>query len=283
MTAGERGIPPFVEVHWLSEHRDEVVLVDARWALDGSQTHEGYLAGHLPGAVYVDVTSVCAGDPGAGRAPLPDPERFAADLAALGIGDEDTVVAYDQGGAAGAARLVWMLRAVGTDAAVLDGGMAAWDGATEAGEVRRPPTHRTPVAWPDDAFVGADGVVEAVGRGGTFLVDARSSERYTGEDEPRDPRPGHIPTAVNLPLDAHLEGVRLKSEGELWGMYRELGAFEAEDVVAYCGSGMAACENLLVLESLGVRGRLFTGSWSQWSAEEGLPAARGAAAGDWSG
>ncbi len=282
MTTSGTDLAPFVSVDWLREHLDDVVLVDARWALDGSQTRDDYLAGHLPGAVYVDITEVCSGPAGdGGRHPLPTPEAFAVGLGALGIGDDDTVVAYDQGGAAGAARLVWMLRAIGGDAAVLDGGAAVWDGPFEAGAVERPAASRTPVPWPDDAFVDADGVSDVLTAGRGVVVDARGAARYTGEDEPRDPRGGHLPGAVNVPMTAHLDGDQLRDPDALREEYAAAGALDAEEVVAYCGSGIAASQSLLVLESLGVKGRLYTGSWSDWSADPDRPAATGDAPGIW--
>src|SRR4051794_7245353 len=120
-------IAPFVDPAWLAEHRDEVVLADVRWYLDGRSGRAAYDAGHLRGAVFVDLDAVLSGPPSdaAGRQPLPDPADFARGLAALGIGDGDTVVAYDDDRGAIAARLVWMLRVTGHAAALLEGGIGA--------------------------------------------------------------------------------------------------------------------------------------------------------------
>ena len=123
-------IAPVVSAAWTAEHLDEVVLADVRWYLDGSPGRAAYEAGHLPGAVFVELDEWLAahGSPERGRHPLPDPEVFARGMRELGIGDGDTVVAYDDQGGVIAARLVWMLRVTGREAALLDGGIQAWEG-----------------------------------------------------------------------------------------------------------------------------------------------------------
>src|SRR5215210_9137855 len=126
-------ILPVVDADWLAGHCDEVVVADVRWYLDGSSGRAAYDAGHLPGAVFVDLEAWLAApaSPEAGRHPLPDPDVFARGMGELGIGDGDTVVAYDDQGGVIAARLVWMLRVTGRDAALLDGGIGAYDGARQ--------------------------------------------------------------------------------------------------------------------------------------------------------
>ena len=122
-------IDPFVSADWLSTHRNEAIVADVRWYMDGRSGRAAYEAGHIPGAVFVDLDTVLSephGDDRGGRHPLATPERFAGGLARLGIGDGDTVIAYDDAGGVIAARLVWMLRAIGHEAALLDGGLAAW-------------------------------------------------------------------------------------------------------------------------------------------------------------
>ena len=134
-------IEPIVDRAWLRDH-PEAVLADVRYHLDGRDGRAAYEAGHLPGAVYVDMDTQLAAhgaDLALGRHPLPEPEVFAADMAALGIGDDDVVVAYDDEGGVMAARLVWMLRATGHEAALLDGGLGAWDGPLETDTAARPP------------------------------------------------------------------------------------------------------------------------------------------------
>lgn len=273
-------LPPFVSASWLEAHLDEVVVADLRWSLDGSEGPATYRERHLPGAVYVDLDTVAAGPPTAseGRHPLPGPEHFAQALGELGIGEDAPVVAYDQGPGAIAARLVWMLRAIGQPAGVLEGGLAGWSGPTETGEATRTAVTRTPVPWPRDRLADADRTAASALRDGAVVLDARDPERYRGESEPVDARPGHIPGAANLPFTDNLEADgRLRSAAELRERYGAVGALDADEVIAYCGSGVTACHDLLVLEQLGRPGRLYPGSWSAWSQDEARAAVRGSA------
>ncbi|MDO4918982.1 sulfurtransferase [Kocuria sp.] len=257
---------PFVTPQWLAEHRDEVVLADARMYLDGRSAEAEYLRGHLPGAVFVDVNTALAApaDPAAGRHPLPSPEDFAAAMSAAGIGDGTTVVAYDDAGGVMAARLVWLLRTTGHSAALLDGGLAT--AAPEELEQRRAePTAAefTPVPWPREALASIDEAVH-----GPLVVDARDRARYVGgSPDPVDPRSGHIPGAVNVPCREHLtEAGTLQPVEALRTRFRDAGVTDASAMISYCGSGVTACHNLLVAEHAGLgRGRLFPGSWSQYS------------------
>jgi thiosulfate/3-mercaptopyruvate sulfurtransferase len=258
-------ISPFVDAAWLDEHRAEVVLADVRWYLDGRSGRAEFEAGHRPGAVFVDLDRYLAGpaDPREGRHPLPDPEVFAAGMAQAGIGDDSTVVAYDDAGGVVAARLVWMLRALGVDAALLDGGIAAGGGPLESSPVSVTPAQFTPRPWPAERLAGID----ALHDGGRILVDARDRNRFSGAFEPVDPRPGHIPGARNLPAREMLgpDG-RLLPADVLRAQLAEAGVEPHREVVASCGSGVNACHTLLVLEALGgAPGRLFPGSYSQWS------------------
>jgi len=252
-------IPPFVDAAWLAEH--DVVLADVRWYLDGRSGIRAFKEGHLPGAVFVDLERVLAahGEPALGRHPLPDPEVFARGMGEAGIGDDATVVAYDEANGVNAARLVWMLRVLGVDAALLDGGMAAGGEARETGAVPPAPAQFTPRPWPADRLAGIDELHEP----GRVLIDARDRNRFSGEFEPVDPRAGHIPGARNVPARETVgDDGRLLAPGELGERFDGVG----DDVVASCGSGVTACHTLLVLEHLGrPPGRLYPGSFSQWS------------------
>jgi thiosulfate/3-mercaptopyruvate sulfurtransferase len=254
-------IGPFVDAAWLAEHRADVVLADVRWYLDGRSGRAEFEAGHLPGAVFVDLDRHLAAParPDAGRHPLPDPDVFAAGMSQAGIADDSTVVAYDDAGGVVAARLVWLLRALGVEAALLDGGLAT-GGALDPGPSRAAPARFTPRPWPADRLAGIDELHEA----GRTLVDARDRNRYSGEFEPVDPRPGHIPGARNLPARETIgaDG-RLLPPEVLRAQLAEAGV--SGEVVASCGSGVNACHTLLVVEALGLEGRLFPGSYSQWS------------------
>jgi len=267
-------IGPIVDVTWLREHRDEVVLADVRWYLDGRPGRPAYDAGHLPGAVYVELEEWLSAPatPEGGRHPLPDPEVFARGMAQLGIGDDDTVVAYDDAGGLVAARLVWMLRATGHPAALLDGGIAAWAGPLETSTPPRPRARFTPRPWPAERIASMDDAADPA----NVVLDARQRERYLGEPNPLDPRPGHIPGARSAPCRENLDASgRFLPVDELRRRLCDAGVGDAP-VVSYCGSGVTACHNLLAMEHAGLSaGRLYPGSWSQWSRDPARPAATG--------
>jgi thiosulfate/3-mercaptopyruvate sulfurtransferase len=229
------------------------VVAEVRW--QGGQA--AYEQGHVPGAVYVDLAAVLAGLPGAtgGRHPLPAPEAFAAGLSAAGIGDDDVVVACDEGGGVIASRLVWMLRVLGVDAALLEQPPAR----TESGPAPRRAAHFTARAWPADRIVDIDDI-DHLECG--VLLDARPRDRFEGAPDDLDPRAGHLPGARSLPCR---ENVGLDRDA-LRGRLAEVGVGPDTDVVSSCGSGVTACHTLLVLEQVGYRpGRLYPGSWSEWS------------------
>ena len=267
-------LPPFIDAARLRAFPD-VVIADVRWYLSGPSGRDAYAQGHIPGAIFVDLDRDLAGitTPAEGRHPLPRAEVFAAAMGDLGIGDGTAVVAYDDAGGIYAARLVWMLRAIEHDAAVLDGGLAAWDGPLEPGTGVRPaPASFTATPWPPGAIAT---IAQAADRG-TVVIDARAPERYRGDAEPVDPRAGHIPGAVSVPCAGHLEGGRLLPTMALRTQFAAAGVDGADGTIAYCGSGVNACHTLLVMEHAGLgRGRLFPGSWSAWSNRPGLPIATG--------
>jgi thiosulfate/3-mercaptopyruvate sulfurtransferase len=264
-------LAPIVDTAWPAEHRDAIVLADVRFYLDGRSPRAAYDAGHLPGAVYVDLERWLAapGSPAEGRHPLPTPETFAAGMSACGIGDETTVVAYDDAGGVIAARLVWMLRVLGHDAALLDGGLGAWNGPLETEEAPVSPATFTPRAWPADRLATADDAAAAE----NLTIDARQRERFDGTPDGIDPRPGHIPNARSLPCRENLgpDG-RLLPVPTLRDRLASVGIDGTAPVVSYCGSGVTACHNLLVIEHAGLgTGRLYPGSWSQWSHDPTRP------------
>lgn len=274
-------LPPIVSADWvldrMSRSPTELAIADVRSYLDGRDGHQAFLDRHLPGAVFVDLDRVLAApaSPDAGRHPLPSPEVFARGLAAAGIGDDRPVVAYDDLGGMMAGRLVWMLRILGSPAALLDGGLTAWPGPTESGPSEVEPVERRARPWPSEATASISEVEQHVAAGG-LVVDSRAPERYRGETEPIDPRAGHIPGAVNAPFAANLDDDgRFLPPEELADRFDGLGADER--AIFYCGSGVSACHNLLAMEAAGrPLPRLYVGSWSQWSSDPDRPAATGA-------
>ncbi len=256
-----------VSGEWLAAHIDDVRVVDVRWYLDKTRSGRAeYEAGHIPGAVHLDIDTDLSDPvgPGTGRHPLPTPERFAAALGRAGIAAGTPVVAYDDAGGSIAARLWWLLHVLGEPVAVLDGGLAAWPGALTTDLTRPPAVVRAPVPWPAERFRTADQVADL--RGAT-LLDARTGARFAHGDPAVDPRPGHIPGARSAPWQDNLapDG-RFESPEQLRARYGT-GAF-----VAYCGSGVTACHDLLALHLAGEDDlALYPGSWSQWGADPSRP------------
>lgn len=264
---------PLISASDLRDRFASIRLLDAR------QDPADYASGHLPGAFHADLNRQlsAASDPDhdparGGRHPLPPLARFAAQLGAWGIGPDTEVVAYDAaGGSNAAARLWWMLRALGHErVAVLDGGLPA---ALEAGLTLTVdiPTASTLPPYPADRWrlplVDAE-AVETIRRDpARKLMDARSPERWRGENETLDPVPGHIPGSVNLYWADNLgpDG-RFKSPEALRAQYEAaLGGMSPDRLAIHCGSGVTACHNLLAMAVAGLPGAaLYVGSWSEW-------------------
>ncbi|MCY4175393.1 MAG: sulfurtransferase [Acidimicrobiaceae bacterium] len=276
---GESGFGPLVEAQWLAANADSVVIADVRWYLDGRSGRDAYSSGHITGARFVDLDSDLSAPPdtSGGRHPLPSPQDFAKAMSRLGIGDDCRVVAYDDSGGITAARLWWMLDCLGVAAAVLDGGLDSWraahPGSLQNDSPQWQPRKFTPRQWPQERFAGI-AEVDSASRDDSFVViDARAHERYRGEPNAVDPRFGHIPGAVSMPATANLRGSKLLPADELRHRYNEVGAADRR-VIAYCGSGVSACHDLLALRHAGLAdGRLFVGSWSAWGADPDRPVA----------
>lgn len=274
---------PLVDASWLREHLGVpgLVVADVRWVPDGTG-HERFEAGHVPGAVYLDVDADLSAPPGDGRGgrhPLPAPDEFTARMSRAGIGDDDAVVVCDHVRGSHAARLWWMLTVMGHEVALLDGGLGAWDGELETGPVRREPASFTPRPWPSEGVIDADEVERVLREHAGVVLDARAAERYRGEVEPIDVRPGHIPGALNAPWEqTNLDPAsgRFLPTGELRRRYEALGVTESTGAIAYCGSGVTACLDVLATEVAGLgRARLFVGSWSGWTSDPHRPIATG--------
>jgi thiosulfate/3-mercaptopyruvate sulfurtransferase len=264
-------LEPFVSWDWCAGNSGRIVFVDSRWYLNGSSGKAAYDAGHIPGAVFVDLDQWLSGPASkeAGRNPLPDPEVFAQGMREAGINDSDVVVAYDDAGGVIAARIVWMLRSIGRSAAILDGGMSGYPGALDTRMPQRAVGSFSSRPWPEDLL--AD--ITEMSSGQYRVVDARNRDRFEGRQDPIDPRPGHIPGAVNVPCRQNLDpSGRLVQADQLRKNFERAGIGSAGDTIAYCGSGVTACHNLLALEYLGAgKGRLFVGGWSQYGHATELP------------
>ncbi|MFI6408005.1 sulfurtransferase [Streptomyces sp. NPDC050548] len=259
------------------------VLLDIRWQLSvakaaGEPPFDGraeYAAGHIPGAVYVDLDQELASAPGArGRHPLPDTAGFGAAMRRAGVSAHRAVVVYDGGQGWAVARAWWLLRWAGhPDVRVLDGGLPSWEG---------PLGTDTPTPAEGD-FTPEPGAVQlleaddaaALARSGV-LFDARAGERYRGEVEPIDRVGGHIPGAVSAPTNENVgtDGRFLPAE-ELAARFKSLGATEGTGVGVYCGSGVSGAHEVLALALAGIPAGLYVGSWSEWSADPERPVAVG--------
>lgn len=259
------------------------VLLDVRWQLSvakaaGEPPFDGraeYAAGHIPGAMYVDLDRELAGPSGdRGRHPLPDVTVFGAAMRRAGVSAATPVIVYDGGQGWAAARAWWLLRWTGHPyVRVLDGGLPSWQGPLET-------TVPTPAEGDFEPVPGAVGLLDADGaavlaRSGV-LLDARAGERYRGEVEPIDRVGGHIPGALSAPTTDNVapDGRFLPAE-ELTARFKSLGAAGDAEVGVYCGSGVSGAHEVLALAVAGIPAALYVGSWSEWSSDPERPVAVG--------
>lgn len=254
-------------------------VLDVRWRLDRPDGRPEYLAGHIPGAVYVDLDTELAahGKPADGRHPLPSVEQLQRAARAWGLRDGESVVVYDDSKNLASARAWWLLRNAGIeDVRLLDGSLRAWTAAgyaLEEGAVAPEPgdvvlrSGALPSLTIDEAAAfPSDGV----------LLDARPPERYRGETEPIDPRAGHIPGALNAPATGNVDAEgRFLPPAALRHRFEEIGVRSGAPVAAYCGSGVTAAHDVVALTLAGYEPALYPGSWSQWSNHADRPVAVG--------
>lgn len=266
---------------------DACSVIDCRFDLaDTTRGEAAYRQGHVPGARYAHLDRDLSGPitPDSGRHPLPDLGRLKDWLGAQGIAAGRQVVVYDDSGGNMAVRLWWLLRWLGHDAvALLDGGWQHWllAGRDVTSGEASDAVHASFVGEPDPGLVvTTSGVLEQVRNGETrlLLMDARTRDRFRGDAEPIDPIAGHVPGAINLPLQMNLRADgRFRAADALRALYDEaIGTRDPATVVAMCGSGVTACHNLLAMEIAGLGGgRLYAGSWSEWIRDPGRPIATG--------
>jgi thiosulfate/3-mercaptopyruvate sulfurtransferase len=290
-------VHPLISVAELAtalEGDPSAALLDVRWKIGGPAGIDSYRAGHIPGAVFVDLDTALAGPPGAGgRHPLPEAPQFEAAMRAAGVRADQPVVVCDESDGTTAARAWWLLRYFGhPHVQVLDGGFRAWqdagrpvstadDSAPAAGDFTARPDHMP--------LVDAAGAAELAASG--ILLDARAPARYRGETEPIDPVAGHIPGALSAPTAENVTASgQFRPPEELRARFSALGVdfgsrAEGADgggadgrepaVGAYCGSGVTAAHEVLALELAGSPAALYVGSWSGWIADPARPVATG--------
>ncbi len=259
-------------------------IFDCRFDLAAPRSGRlAYDQGHLPGAFFLDLEEDLSSPPNGlnGRHPLPDPQFLADKLGSLGVGAETQVVAYDASGGMFAARLWWLLRWLGHDkVAVLNGGLPAWTRLGQPLDAIEPSAvaGHFPLQLQNGMKVDAEYVLGHLEHPGMTLIDARSPDRFRGENETLDPVGGHIPGAINRFFKDNLEADGcFKQASELQEEFGKLiKGGDAHNVVLQCGSGVTACHNLLAMEAAGLDGaRLYAGSWSEWCADPARPIATG--------
>jgi len=263
---------------WLQQRLQDsgLRIVDCRWIL--GQPGEGrrqYEAGHIPGAIHLDVEEHLSGKDGPGRHPLPTRFNFQKLMRAAGVERNTHVIVYDSGKGMPAPRLWWLLRFYGHEnVSVLDGGWEAW---LQAGG----PVQTDVPAYPEAEFlarpkrkwvVDKEGVDSIRDEASTLLIDARSPERYRGDEETIDAKAGHIPGAENFHYALTLDPAtgRFLPPDQLKQAFEKIGVDKTRKIVCYCGSGVSACTDILALNLAGFEVQLYEGSWSDWSADNNL-------------
>lgn len=271
-----------ISTELLARHLDDPnwIVFDCRFSLaDSKAGFNDYKKAHIPNAVYAhldhDLSSPVTIS--SGRHPLPGFSLLAKKLGAWGVGNQSQVIVYDDAGGAFAGRMWWLLRCLGHDqTAVLDGGIQQWKKQSR-GLASDVPAIESKLFHPtinDTSWLEAEEVLAGLENQSIFLLDARTPERYRGEQEPIDPVAGHIPGAFNRPFQSNLGGDGLfSSPRELRQQFEELiQETSPENVVHMCGSGVTACHNLLAMETAGLTGsRLYAGSWSEWIRDANRP------------
>ncbi|GAB6141181.1 sulfurtransferase [Methylosoma difficile] len=259
------------------------VVIDCRFSLaDAGLGGRQYRQGHLPGACYADLNQDLSASVKSytGRHPLPDFRVLAKKLGEWGVSNYHQVVVYDDAGGAFAGRLWWLLRCMGHESvAVLDGGIKAWQrqGLALTTVLPKPKRQVFRVYLDEKQWLSANKVQDLLASKAICLIDARSPERFRGDQEPIDPVAGHIPYALNraMTLNVDSQGLFLPSATLKQQFAALIGRYAPEQVVHQCGSGVTACHNLLAMEHAGLNGsKLYAGSWSEWIRNKNRPVAK---------
>jgi thiosulfate/3-mercaptopyruvate sulfurtransferase len=271
---------PLISASQLQElfvNGENILLCDCRFDLTlASAGQKAYTTGHIQSAIYVDLENDLSGTKTGtnGRHPLPTPDNWATIRQRLGIDSDTFVIAYDSQGSVFASRLWWMLKAIGHDKVqVLDGGLESWKGQISTTIHATSPLEKRPKPMDYDRLVLVDDILENLASKRRTVIDARSADRFHGQNETLDPVAGHIPGSLNRFYKFNLEGSKFKSPEILRKEYSELlGNVQATDVIHQCGSGVTACHNLLAMEYARLcDSHLYAGSWSEWCADPKRP------------
>jgi len=258
-------------------------LFDCRFDLTNPKAgYESYLEGHIPSAIYVDVDHDLASEKNGqnGRHPLPTIEQWLKTCASLGITKDSNIVIYDNQSCMYAVRMWWMLRATGHNhVRLLNGGYASWLAAgftSEKTDNQRPnaaTSSNSSATTYKDAMLASD-VLENLSSKKFVVLDARSADRFRGENETLDPVGGHIPGAINRFFKNNLDANgQFKAAEVLAKEFKDLlGATPSESIIHQCGSGITACHNMFAMELAGMSSSMiYPGSWSEWCADPVRP------------
>jgi thiosulfate/3-mercaptopyruvate sulfurtransferase len=260
-----------VSAEWLVENLDKegVLVLDARSELGNpSYGSDAYKEGHIEGAVYVSVEDILTGEvkKHGGRHPLPDMDEFVMNINKLGVDDKSSVIVYDDGDLANASRLWWMLKLIGKeDVRLLGGGIKKWieKGYPVSKTIAYPnPGEKLTVKMNPSIEVSIEEVREALKDPKSAVIDSRTAERFRGEVEPIDKVAGHIPGAVNYPWTDLTEGERVPDLDELMDHFKPLKGYD--QLIVHCGSGITGTVNVLFMEEIGLKPKLYVGGWSDW-------------------
>ncbi len=265
----------FKSAEWLRENidREDLVVLDARAELsDDKAGYKQYKASHIKGAHYVSLEDVLTGEirEHGGRHPLPDLDNFIQNMMSLGVEDSSTLIIYDNGDLAMAGRLWWLLKYIGLDKVyILEGGYRAWvdsNNSVTKDLPKKVEASKLTLNIQKQMLAEIDEVKEAIDNKDIAIIDSRAFERYSGEVEPLDKIPGHIPSAINYPwLD--LVGENNKDIEGLKEYFKDLDEFK--ELIVHCGSGVTGTVNILFMEEIALKPKLYAGGYSDWVSYKG--------------